>query len=250
MLPSEKSGIHIPDFFRFFFAGVGDRGRAAEHSRSLLLADSMFHLPMDFVFQTKRLRSYSSFLMLPLLLPLPLRPTGSVFGSSGSVFGSSSGSSVFNTAAAFSFGGSAPSTDSRFGASPFGSSAGSTTEAPTTVFGQAFAPPQEIDPSIDKSARFKVILVGDAGVGKTAFVQRLNKGDFLEKYARTFPLPSQTAVDASTPLARRSLRSCPLAATIGIDVQMITMETSRGKVLLKVWDVAGDSRFGGLREGY
>jgi len=69
---------------------------------------------------------------------------------------------------------------------------------------------------------FKIVLVGDGGVGKTTYVKRIRSGMFERKY-----LP-----------------------TMGVDVQPLTFETNYGKVIFKVWDCAGQEKFGGLRDGY
>ena len=42
-----------------------------------------------------------------------------------------------------------------------------------------FAPPQQQEP------HFKLVLVGDGGVGKTAFIKRFKTGEFEEKYIAT-----------------------------------------------------------------
>ena len=70
--------------------------------------------------------------------------------------------------------------------------------------------------------RFKLILVGDGGVGKTALVHKLCTGEFERKYV----------------------------PTIGGTVRPLTFETTRGNVTFNVWDVAGQEKFGGLRAGY
>jgi GTP-binding nuclear protein Ran len=68
----------------------------------------------------------------------------------------------------------------------------------------------------------KLLLVGDGGVGKTAFVKRHLTGDFEKRYI----------------------------ATVGVDVHPLTFVTSRGKIGFYCWDTAGQERFGGLRDGY
>jgi len=70
--------------------------------------------------------------------------------------------------------------------------------------------------------RFKLLLVGDGGVGKTTFVKRHLTGEFEKKYI----------------------------ATIGVDVHPLSFQTSRGKIIFDVWDTAGQEKFGGLRDGY
>ncbi len=69
---------------------------------------------------------------------------------------------------------------------------------------------------------FKLMLAGDGGTGKTTFVNRQLTGKFEEKYI----------------------------ATLGVQVHSITFNTNRGKIVLKVWDCAGQEKFGGMRDGY
>jgi len=70
--------------------------------------------------------------------------------------------------------------------------------------------------------QFKLVLVGDGGVGKTTFVKRHITGEFEKKYV----------------------------ATLGVEVHPITFMTNRGPVQFNVWDTAGQEKFGGLRDGY
>mmetsp|Transcript_35285 Transcript_35285/g.71474 ORF Transcript_35285/g.71474 Transcript_35285/m.71474 type:complete len:287 (+) Transcript_35285:1019-1879(+) len=69
---------------------------------------------------------------------------------------------------------------------------------------------------------FKLILVGDGGVGKTTFVKRHLTGEFEKKYV----------------------------ATLGVEVHPLTFHTNRGPIKFNVWDTAGQEKFGGLRDGY
>jgi GTP-binding nuclear protein Ran len=69
---------------------------------------------------------------------------------------------------------------------------------------------------------FKLVLVGDGGVGKTTFVKRHISGEFEKKYV----------------------------ATVGAEVHPMEFTTTRGKILFNVWDTAGQERFSGLRDGY
>ena len=70
--------------------------------------------------------------------------------------------------------------------------------------------------------RFKLILVGDGGVGKTTLVKRHISGEFEKKYV----------------------------ATLGVDVRPLTFYTTHGQIIFDVWDTAGQEKFGGLRNGY
>lgn len=69
---------------------------------------------------------------------------------------------------------------------------------------------------------FKLVLVGDGGVGKTTFVARHGTGEFQGKYV----------------------------PTLGVQVTSLSFATNYGTVRFNVWDTAGQEKFGGLREGY
>jgi GTP-binding nuclear protein Ran len=69
---------------------------------------------------------------------------------------------------------------------------------------------------------FKLILVGDGGVGKTTFVKRHLTGAFEKKYV----------------------------ATLGVEVHPLDFQTNHGKIKFNVWDTAGQEKYGGLRDGY
>lgn len=70
--------------------------------------------------------------------------------------------------------------------------------------------------------RFKLILVGDGGTGKTTFVKRHRTGEFEKKYV----------------------------ATMGVEVHPLPFYTNLGQVIFNCWDTAGQEKFGGLRDGY
>lgn len=69
---------------------------------------------------------------------------------------------------------------------------------------------------------FKMVLVGDGGVGKTTFVKRHLTGEFEKKYV----------------------------ATVGAEVHPMDFHTNRGLIKFNVWDTAGQEKFAGLRDGY
>ena len=69
---------------------------------------------------------------------------------------------------------------------------------------------------------FKLLLVGDGGVGKTTFVKRHLTGEFEKKYV----------------------------ATVGAEIHPLTFSTSRGPIKFNVWDTAGQEKLGCLRDGY
>ncbi|ELU12108.1 hypothetical protein CAPTEDRAFT_157234 [Capitella teleta] len=69
---------------------------------------------------------------------------------------------------------------------------------------------------------FKIVLIGDAGVGKTCVVQRFKTGTFLERQGNT----------------------------IGVDFTMKTINLDGNKVKLQVWDTAGQERFRTITQSY
>ncbi|CAF0704864.1 unnamed protein product [Brachionus calyciflorus] len=75
---------------------------------------------------------------------------------------------------------------------------------------------------MSETVAFKLVLVGDGGVGKTTFVKRHLTGEFEKKYV----------------------------ATLGVEVHPLAFTTNRGPITFNVWDTAGQEKFGGLRDGY
>ncbi|KAG2379113.1 hypothetical protein C9374_007751 [Naegleria lovaniensis] len=69
---------------------------------------------------------------------------------------------------------------------------------------------------------FKLVLVGDGGVGKTTFVKRHLTGEFEKKYI----------------------------ATVGAEVHPLKFFTNHGPICFETWDTSGQEKFGGLRDGY
>ncbi|KAG9404948.1 hypothetical protein AC1031_005155 [Aphanomyces cochlioides] len=69
---------------------------------------------------------------------------------------------------------------------------------------------------------FKLILVGDRGVGKSAFIKRHIYGEFEEKYT----------------------------ATLGTEVHALMFDTNFGPIQFHCWDIAGPGKSGGLLGGY
>lgn len=79
--------------------------------------------------------------------------------------------------------------------------------------------------SIDNNVteyKFKTVVIGDGGVGKTVFIKRHRTGEFEKKYD----------------------------ATVGAEAHPMDFYTSVGKVILEVWDTAGQEKLSGLRDGY
>eukprot|EP01061_Rhynchopus_euleeides_P045820 TRINITY_DN841_c0_g1_i1.p1 TRINITY_DN841_c0_g1~~TRINITY_DN841_c0_g1_i1.p1 ORF type:complete len:217 (+),score=38.38 TRINITY_DN841_c0_g1_i1:320-970(+) len=73
----------------------------------------------------------------------------------------------------------------------------------------------------DAIPTFKLLLVGDGGTGKTAFLKRHLGGEFEKKY-----IP-----------------------TVGVEVHPLTFQTTKGPICFEVWDIAG-RKYGGLMDGY
>ncbi|KAK0417436.1 hypothetical protein QR680_013008 [Steinernema hermaphroditum] len=69
---------------------------------------------------------------------------------------------------------------------------------------------------------FKVVLVGNAGVGKTCLVRKFTQG--------IFP-PGQSA-------------------TIGVDFMIKTLKVLDDKIKLQIWDTAGQERFRSITQSY
>jgi len=69
---------------------------------------------------------------------------------------------------------------------------------------------------------FKIVLIGDAGVGKTCVVQRFKAGTFVERQG----------------------------STIGVDFTMKTLLLDGNKVKLQIWDTAGQERFRTITQSY
>lgn len=63
--------------------------------------------------------------------------------------------------------------------------------------------------------QFKILLVGDGGVGKTTYVKRHLTGEFEKRYI----------------------------ATIGAEVHPLVFHTNRGPICLNLWDTAGLHKF-------
>lgn len=91
------------------------------------------------------------------------------------------------------------------------------------AFGQAAPPPPQNNANKPKvEAEFKLVLVGDGGVGKTTLVKRHRTGEFEKKY-----IP-----------------------TLGVEVHPLNFTTNCGVICFNVWDTAGQEKMGGLRDGY
>lgn len=72
------------------------------------------------------------------------------------------------------------------------------------------------------SSTYKIVIVGDGAVGKSTYLKRHIEGDFNKEYR----------------------------ATIGVEVHPVKFLTNKGDITFNVWDIAGQEKFGGLRDGY
>jgi GTP-binding nuclear protein Ran len=75
---------------------------------------------------------------------------------------------------------------------------------------------------MDNISTFKVCVIGDGGVGKTAFIKRHLTGEFERKYV----------------------------ATLGVELHPLYFHTNQGPIRFNMWDCAGQEKYGGLRDGY
>lgn len=69
---------------------------------------------------------------------------------------------------------------------------------------------------------FKILVIGDAGVGKTSLIRRFTKGYFSEN----------------------------TSATIGVDFAVKTLNIHGDKVNLQCWDTAGQEKFRSITQSY
>lgn len=101
------------------------------------------------------------------------------------------------------------------------SSAASGADEASTAAGADRRSPQA-PPRAQEPLEFKLVLVGDGGVGKTSLVKKHLTGEFQKKY-----IP-----------------------TLGVEVHALHFNTTYGPIVFNVWDTAGQEKFGGLRDGY
>jgi len=72
------------------------------------------------------------------------------------------------------------------------------------------------------SISYKLVIIGDGEVGKTAFLKRYRVSEFERKYL----------------------------ATVGTELHYINFNTDIGDICFKCWDTAGQDKFAGLKDGY
>lgn len=76
--------------------------------------------------------------------------------------------------------------------------------------------------SCTKPGKYKIVLVGDGGTGKSTYVARLQSEVFRQEYI----------------------------ATLGVEKHEIAVSTSHGASTVVFWDTAGQEKLGPLRDGY
>lgn len=74
--------------------------------------------------------------------------------------------------------------------------------------------------------RYKIVILGDGGVGKTTWIQRLLPG------------------------SRERGLNPKYVATLGVDVHILHVETNYGPMVLDLWDTAGQEKFNKLSADY
>lgn len=82
-------------------------------------------------------------------------------------------------------------------------------------FGQVPQVPPGATPQVAPGRKYKVVIVGDGGTGKTTFVRRHISGEFEKKY-----IP-----------------------TLGVEVRPLRFYTNHGWIEFNVWDTAGQVTF-------
>lgn len=70
--------------------------------------------------------------------------------------------------------------------------------------------------------KYKIVLLGDGGTGKSSYVSMLRNASFRKEYI----------------------------ATLGVEKQEISLTTSHGPCIVSLWDTAGQEKLGPLRDGY
>lgn len=70
------------------------------------------------------------------------------------------------------------------------------------------------------TSTFKIVLIGDGGVGKTTYIRRLLGDDF----------------------------KMPYTATFGAEVHPIVLSAPHNGVVFNVWDTSGQHKFSGMRD--
>jgi len=90
---------------------------------------------------------------------------------------------------------------------------------------------------------FKLLLIGDSGVGKTCILFRYEETSnyYLAFYLIHFPPHFRFSDDAF---------NTTFISTIGIDFKIKTIEMNGKKIKLQIWDTAGQERFHTITTSY
>ncbi|XP_068202004.1 uncharacterized protein [Palaemon carinicauda] len=76
--------------------------------------------------------------------------------------------------------------------------------------------------SCTKPGKYKIVIIGDGGTGKSSYVSRLQSEGFRHEYI----------------------------ATMGVEKTEIVVDTSHGECIISLWDTAGQEKLGPLRDAY
>lgn len=113
----------------------------------------------------------------------------------------------------------------------------------TPVQEAAPAVPAENLADVTPERIFKVVFVGDSGVGKTCFLHRFCHDRFKASFAATIGLPFPYPPALLSPYQRGWLDA-------GVDFQVKTMRVEGHVIALQVWDTAGQERFRSITKQY
>ncbi|KAH0513899.1 Ras-related protein Rab-30 [Microtus ochrogaster] len=89
---------------------------------------------------------------------------------------------------------------------------------------------------------FKIVLIGNAGVGKTCLVRRFTQTGHQAEYSNASYPSRRTGWAGLFPPGQ--------GATIGVDFMIKTVEINGEKVKLQIWDTAGQERFRSITQSY
>ena len=76
--------------------------------------------------------------------------------------------------------------------------------------------------SATTTSEYKLVLLGDGGVGKTTYVKKLFDVNFSPLYV----------------------------PTLGVEVHPVNIDYNGNKIIFNMWDIAGQEKFEGLGDGY
>lgn len=96
---------------------------------------------------------------------------------------------------------------------------------------------------------FKILLVGDTGVGKSALLMRFTQDRSVSVRTAKAALCSSKWYHAEI-THEASCRFEDVSPTIGVDFRMKVMDVNSSRVKLTIWDTAGQERFRTLTSSY